>query len=103
LFALVVYVIAAEASGFIAQLIAFMPRLKVLAIKDAAELGLQSPQTAAQLLSQLNLAHYVSMTASAFRDMVQGATLVLIYLVFLFIARGGFDQKASLLFERAAS
>ena len=102
-FALVVYVIAAEASGFIAQLIAYMPKLKIMAIKDAADLGLEAPQTVAQLIGQLNLAHYVSMAAGAFRDMVSGAAFVLVYLIFLFIARSGFDEKAHLLFERPQS
>jgi predicted PurR-regulated permease PerM len=102
-FALVVYVIASEASGFVAQLIAYMPRLKVLAIKDAAELGLQAPQTIAQLISQLNLAHYVSTAASAFRDMASGAAFVLIYLIFLFFARSGIEKKARLLFARSES
>jgi predicted PurR-regulated permease PerM len=102
-FVLVVYVIGAKASGFVSQLIAYTPKLRGLAVRISGELGVQAPQTVGQLLSQLNVAHYMSTIASAFRDMASGAAFVFIYLIFLIIARAGFEEKARLLFTRPES
>ena len=100
---LVVYVIADNASGFVSQLVAYMPRLRILAVRISGELGIEAPQTVGQLVGQLNLPHYLSSIAGAFKDIASGAAFVLVYLIFLFIARNSFDDKAHLLFSRPQS
>jgi predicted PurR-regulated permease PerM len=101
--ALVIYAIANEASGFVTQLIVYMPKLKALAVHYSGQLGIEAPQSVGQLLSQLNLPHYISIVATAFEGAASGAAFVFVYLIFLIIARAGFEEKAHLLFERAAS
>ncbi len=102
-FALLVYMIAAKASGFVAQLIAYTPKLKILVVQYSGQLGIQAPQTVGQMLGQLNLPHYISSVAGAFKDMASGAAFVFVYLIFLFLAQHGFEDKARLLIKRPES
>ena len=102
-FVLVVYVTAANASAFVAQLITYAPKFNGLIVRISNELGIDTPPTVGQLVSQMNLPHYLSGVASAFKDVASGAALVFIYLIFLFISRHGFEERAHLLFVRRES
>jgi predicted PurR-regulated permease PerM len=94
----VVYVVASNASAFISQLLAYAPKLNGLIVKESEVLGVQPPQTIDDLYNRLNLPHYLSSVANAFKDIVAGGVFVFIYLIFLIVSRSTFEQKAHLLF-----
>ncbi len=97
-FGLAAYVVAANASDFVAQLIAYAPKLNGLIAHIGSDLGMQLPPTLDDLVAELNLPEYLSRIAGALKDVASGAALVFVYLIFLFISRHGFEQKARLLF-----
>jgi AI-2 transport protein TqsA len=102
-FGLVVYVVAANASAFLGQLVAFAPKLNGLAAKAAGEFGLQAPQTVDELATRLDLAGNLTRVANALKDVASGAVFVIVYLIFLFLSRPAFEQRAHLLFARRES
>ena len=97
-FAVAAYVVADNASGFILQLIKDAPKLNGLIGQLGARFGMQVPATVGELVAQLNLPNYLVSVADALKTVASGAGLVFIYLIFLFLARSGFDEKAHLLF-----
>jgi predicted PurR-regulated permease PerM len=103
LFGLVVYMIASRASAFVTQLVSYAPKLNALVVQVSEHLNIPAPHTAGELISELNLPHYLSSVANAFKDVASGAAFVLVYLIFLFISRGGLEHKAHLLFSRSES
>ena len=95
---LTAYEVTVHASAFLAQLIAYAPQLNDLVQKTGQEMGMQVPPTVSQLVTQLNLPHYLSGLAGALKDAASGAVFVFVYLIFLLISRGGFEGKARTLF-----
>ncbi len=102
-FALVVYLVAANAGTFVGQLIAEGPKLNSLMVKFAAQMGLEAPQTVGDLLRRLNLPVYLASLANALKELASGAVFVFIYLLFLVLSRPAFEQRAHLLFNRRES
>lgn len=102
-FGLVVYVVAANASAFVGQLIGFAPKLTTLVAGAAGQLGLEAPQTADELMQRLNLPAYLTSLANALKDVASGAVFVFVYLIFLFLSRPAFEQRAPLLFAHRES
>ncbi len=92
------YVVTDNARAFITQLIAYAPKLNGLLAKVGGQLGMQVPPTADALIAQINLPSYLEGIAAALETLASGAVLVLVYLIFLFISRHGFEEKARLLF-----
>jgi len=95
---LVAYEVTIHASRFLAQLVAFAPQLNDLVQKTGQQLGMQVPPTVSELVSQMNLPHYLSGLAGALKDVASGAVFVFVYLIFLLISRGSFEGKARTLF-----
>ncbi len=92
------YEVTIHASRFLAQLVAFAPQLNDLLQKTGQQLGMQVPPTVSQIVTQIDLPHYLSSVAGALKDAASGAVFVFVYLIFLLISRGGFEQKARTLF-----
>jgi predicted PurR-regulated permease PerM len=99
----VVYEIGSHASAFVNQLVGSAPKLSGVVQHLSEEANVPAPHSTGELLAQLNLPHYLSMIASAFKDVASGAAFVLVYLIFLFISRAGLEQKAHRLFSRPES
>lgn len=95
---LAAYEIATHASSFVSQLIAYAPQLNGLIQRIGQQLGMDVPPTVDQLLTQMNLPHYLASVAGALKDVLSGAVFVFIYLIFLFISRQSFETKARALF-----
>ncbi len=92
------YEVTIHASTFLAQLIAYAPELNGLVQKLGLEVGMQVPPTVSQLVTQLNLPHYLSSLAGALKDVASSAVFVFVYLIFMLISRSGFEAKARTLF-----
>ncbi len=100
-FAVAAYVVADNASSFVLQLIKDAPQLNGLVNRIGSQFGMEVPPTIDDLVAQLNLPHYLVSVADALKTVASGAAFVFIYLIFLFFARSGFDEKAHLLFPTA--
>lgn len=98
-FGLTIYVLVDNASGFIAQLPAYGPRLDGVIAKAAGMVGMKVPPTAMQLLQQLNPSKYLGSVAGALQSVASSAVLVLIYLGFVIASRNGFERKAVRMFR----
>lgn len=96
---LAAYAVAEHAGGFVTQLLAFEPELNTLVQNIGQQLGMDVPPTVEQLVAQMNLPHYLSSVAGELKDVLSGAAFVLVYLIFLFISRSGFEGKARTLFR----
>ena len=99
-FGLSVYVVADNAGRFVSQLIADSPKLNGLIARLAGQFGVQVPPTVDQLVRQINFPQYLASVADALKSLAAGAGFVFIYVIFLFVSRHGFDQKARQLFRR---
>ena len=97
-FVLTAYEVTIHASSFLTQLIAYAPQINGLVQSLGQELGMSVPPTVDQLVTQMNLPHYLSSVAGALKDIASGAVFVFVYVIFLLIARTGFRQKAQTLF-----
>ena len=98
-FALTAYEVTVHASIFLTRLIGYAPRINGLVQSLGQELGMSLPPTIDQLIAQMNLPHYLSNVAGAAKDVASGAVFVFVYLIFMLIARSGFEQKARILFS----
>ena len=95
---LTAYQVTIHASSFLVQLIAYAPQISDLIQRTGQQLGMEVPPTVSQLVTQLNLPHYLSSVAGALKDVASGAVFVFVYLIFMLISRGGFEAKARTLF-----
>lgn len=98
IFALTAYEVTVHASSFLAQLIASAPQFNDLVQRTGHQLGMEVPPTVSQLVTQMNLPHYLSSVAVALKDIASGAAFVFVYLIFLLISRSGFEAKGRTLF-----
>jgi predicted PurR-regulated permease PerM len=98
-FGVCVYVLAENAGLFIAQLIADAPKLNGVMARIASRFGVEVPPTVDDLIAQIDLPQYLASVANALKSLAAGATLVFIYLIFLFVSRSGFEPKARQLFK----
>ncbi len=98
IFALTAYEVTIHASIFLTRLIGYGPRINGLVQSLGQDIGMSVPPTVDQLITQMNLPHYLSSVAGAAKDIASGAVFVFVYLIFLLIARSGFEQKARTLF-----
>ena len=98
LFGVTAYVVTDNAKTFVTQLIADAPKINGLLAPIGSKLGMQVPPTADALIAQINLPQYLRGVAAALETLASGAVLVTVYLIFLFISRHGFEEKARLLF-----
>ncbi len=100
-FGLTVYIAVDNAGRFFAQLLAESAKLNGLVGTIGAQLGVPVPKSLNELVAQINIPQYLTGLANGLKSLASGATLVLIYLIFLFISRHGFEQKAQQLFHSA--
>jgi predicted PurR-regulated permease PerM len=98
IFVLTAYEVTVHATTFLAQLIAYAPQINGLVQNVGQELGMSVPPTVDQLVSEVNLPHYLSGLAGAAKAIASGAVFVFVYLIFLLISRGGFEAKGRTLF-----
>ena len=98
IFAVTAYEVTIHASIFLTRLIGYAPRINGLVQSLGQDIGMTVPPTVDQLITQMNLPHYLSSVAGAAKDIASGAVFVFVYLIFLLIARSGFEQKARTLF-----
>jgi predicted PurR-regulated permease PerM len=96
-----VYVVAANAGGFAAQLIDAAPRLDAFIADVAHAMGVRVPPTLRELIAQLNPIAYVGNVANLLQAFGSNATFVLVYLGFLIASRSGFGKKAQALFPES--
>jgi predicted PurR-regulated permease PerM len=97
-FVLTAYEVTIHATTFLAQLIAYAPQINGLVQNIGQKLGMSVPPTVDQLISEVNLPHYLSALAGAAKAIASGAVFVFIYLIFLLISRSGFEAKGRMLF-----
>ncbi len=97
-FVITAYEVTIHATSFLTQLIAYAPQINGLVQRLSQELGMSVPPTVDQIVTQMNLPHYLSSVAGALKDIASGAVFVFVYLIFLLIARSGFREKAQTLF-----
>ena len=97
-FVLTAYEVTSHASTFLAQLIAYAPQINGLVQSLGQDLGMSVPPTVDQLVSEVNLPHYLSSLAGAAKAIASGAVFVFVYLIFLLISRSGFEAKGHTLF-----
>jgi predicted PurR-regulated permease PerM len=90
--------VAADASQFVGQLVANLPRLNKVIAEVGPHLGLHAAPTVDELMRQLDPARYIGAVAEALQGFASGAALVMIYLGFLFASRPGVRHKTERLF-----
>ena len=93
--------VAEDASQFVGQLVTDLPRLNRVIAEVGPHIGLHAAPTVDELMHQLDPARYVGAVAQALQGFASGATLVMIYLGFLFASRPGLRHKADRLFADA--
>ena len=79
-----------EASGVSSRL---GPRIDQIIQDVAALVGIETPPTAMDLLSRLDLGSYLTDAAVQVQNVASGAFFVLVYLGFLIAAQAGFQRK----------
>jgi predicted PurR-regulated permease PerM len=90
--------VAADASQFVGQLVANLPRLDRVIAEVGPHLGLHAAPTVNELVHQLDPARYIGAVAEALQGFASGSVLVMIYLGFLFASRPGVRHKTERLF-----
>jgi predicted PurR-regulated permease PerM len=98
-FGVTVGVVAAQAAGFVAKLIAYEPRVNVLLSTLARTLHMALPRTVNQLIAQVDPTRYAPQVAAGVQTLISNGVFVLIYLGFLLASRHGFERKAVRLFQ----
>jgi len=98
MFALIVVIVAENATTFVAQTSGYTEKLNGLIARVASAVGVAIPPTIDQLFARLNPTRYLGAFAQALQDFVSNAVFVLIYLGFLIASRHGFERKAVRLF-----
>ena len=101
-FALTIWVTANNAGDFAAQMPLYTIRIDSLLDLGAQKLGLTVTPTVAQLIRQLNPAHYAGVFAGALSHFAEASVFVLIYLGFLIASRRGFAAKSREMFATEA-
>ena len=79
-----------EASGVSTRI---GPRIDQIIRDLAALVGVQTPPTAMDLLSRLDMGRYLTQAAFQVQNVASGAFFVLVYLGFLIAAQAGFQRK----------
>ncbi|WP_254063182.1 AI-2E family transporter [Caulobacter sp. S45] len=102
LFAFAIWMIADNASDFLAQSHDYAARLNILLEQGSRKLGLAVTPTVDQLIHRLNPASYAGKIAGALKLTGEQAVFVLIYLGFLIASRQGFARKTAELFNDPA-
>jgi len=87
------FVIADNATSFVAQATTYGPRLNALIARVAAMMGIDVPPTVGQLFLQLNPTRYLGDVAKALQGFASNALFILIYLGFILASRRGFERK----------
>ncbi len=90
--------VAGDTGQFVGRLVTDIPRLNAVIAEIGPHLGLRAAPTIDELLHQLDPARYVGAVAGALQGFASEASLVLIYLGFLFASRPGVRHKLERLF-----
>lgn len=88
-----VWFIAANATAFFGQLMAYQPKLNALLAGAAGWVGMRNPPTLAQLYQAFDPARHFAEYASHLKGFASEAAFVLVYLGFLIASRRGFKRK----------
>jgi predicted PurR-regulated permease PerM len=94
-----IYIVAANAGGFISTLQRDEPTLSAMIKKAAEGLGPHAPKSIPQIIDQLDPMTYLQSAAGIVQNFASNAFLVLIYMAFLIAARRGLDRKAVHIFK----
>ena len=92
------YVIADNATSFVAQLVTYQPKLNSLIARFAGLLGVEAPPSLSQMFQNLDPASFLGDIAKRLQNFASDAVFVLIYLGFLVASRGGFRRKVVSMF-----
>ena len=95
----ILYMAAANAGGFIAQLAQDRHRLNALFVRLAGRVGMAQPPHIHGLIGHFGVGRRLLQLAYGVQTLVFGAVLVLVYLIFLFISRAGLRRKAKAMFR----
>jgi AI-2 transport protein TqsA len=93
LFGASVFVIADNATGFVARLVTYAPRLDALLDRAAAAAHLSAAPTVSELIARLNPAKYLGDAAKGVQAFASQALFILIYLGFILASKRGFERK----------
>lgn len=96
---LTLWFVAANAAGFVNQLIHYGPRIDGRIAQVADMLGVAAPPPVRELIGRFNPARYIGAVAGGFQNFASDAVFVLIYLGFIIASRRGFSQKTQKLFR----
>jgi AI-2 transport protein TqsA len=99
LFGMAIWLIADNASDFLAQSHDYQARLNALLEQGSRKLGLAVTPTVDQLIHRLNPASYAGRIAGVLKSIGEGAVFVLIYLGFMIASRQGFARKTAEMFS----
>ncbi len=99
---LTLWFVAANAAGFVNQLVNYGPRIDGRIAQGADFLGVAAPPPVRELIGRFNPARYIGAVAGGFQNFASDAVFVLIYLGFIIASRQGFKQKAKALFPDEA-
>jgi predicted PurR-regulated permease PerM len=98
LFGMAAFVIADNATTFVARLVDYTPRLNALIAQVAGMAGIEVPPTIGQLFMELNPRQFFGEVARGLQGFASDAIFVLIYLGFIIASRNGFERKVVGLF-----
>jgi AI-2 transport protein TqsA len=98
MFAGIVFLVAENGVAFFGQMVTYVPKLHLLAVKIGGHFGLTVPPTLEGMVHQLNPAQYLGSAAGWARSFATDALFVLIYLGFLMASQRGFKRKLVTLF-----
>lgn len=97
-FGLTVYLLAESATGFVAQLVTYGPKLHALIYKLAGQFGIAVPPSAGEMMQQINPQRFLGPVAQNLQGILTDSFFVLIYLGFLIASRHGVRRKIVVLF-----
>ena len=90
--------VAMNGTGFVTQLIGYMPKLDSIIAQLALMAHVKSPPTVNSIIQGLDASKYLGLAARAVQDFASTALFVVVYLAFIIASRRGWERKAVGLF-----
>jgi len=90
--------VAMNGTGFVTQLIAYIPKLDAVITQVSHAAHLRRAPTVNSIIRGLDAAKYLGLVARAVQDFAQTALFTVVYLAFIIASRRGWERKAVGLF-----
>jgi len=90
--------VAMNGTGFVTQLIGYIPKLDGIIAQLALMAHMKSPPTVNRIIQGLDASKYLGLAARAVQDFASTALFVVVYLAFIIASRRGWERKAVGLF-----